>query len=241
METLNSRTELLLGKETVKKISEQKIIIFGLGGVGSWAAEGLVRSGFEHVTLVDADKITVTNLNRQLPALTSTIGEFKADVLRKRLLDINPKAEIIAMNDIFNKENAENFHLETFDVIIDAIDSLTDKAELILTACKTEAYFISSMGAALKLDPLKIQIAEFWKVNGCPLARALRQKFKRHKTFPAKKFQCVFSDELLENKEVDNQEELKFNKAKINGSMVHITAVFGFFIVGEVIKNFGYN
>lgn len=238
METINSRTELLLGKDTVKKISGQKVIIFGLGGVGSWAAEGLVRSGFEHITLVDADKISVTNLNRQLPALNSTIGEFKADVLKKRLSDINPKAEIIAVNGIFSKETAESFHLDDFDVIIDAIDSLTDKAELILRACKTEAYFISSMGAALKLDPLKIQVSEFWKVSGCPLARALRQKFKRMKTFPAKKFQCVFSGELLENKEVDNNEELKFNKAKINGSMVHITAVFGFFIVGEVVKKF---
>ncbi|MBQ5539428.1 MAG: tRNA threonylcarbamoyladenosine dehydratase [Bacteroidales bacterium] len=238
METINSRTELLLGKDTVKKISGQKVIIFGLGGVGSWAAEGLVRSGFEHITLVDADKISVTNLNRQLPALNSTIGEFKADVLKKRLSDINPKAEIIAVNGIFTKETAESFHLDDFDVIIDAIDSLTDKAELILRACKTEAYFISSMGAALKLDPLKIQVSEFWKVSGCPLARALRQKFKRMKNFPAKKFQCVFSGELLENKEVDNNEELKFNKAKINGSMVHITAVFGFFIVGEVIKKF---
>ncbi|MBQ5454163.1 MAG: tRNA threonylcarbamoyladenosine dehydratase [Bacteroidales bacterium] len=238
METINSRTELLLGKDTVKKISGQKVIIFGLGGVGSWAAEGLVRSGFEHITLVDADKISVTNLNRQLPALNSTIGEFKADVLKKRLSDINPKAEIIAVNGIFTKETAESFHLDDFDVIIDAIDSLTDKAELILRACKTEAYFISSMGAALKLDPLKIQVSEFWKVSGCPLARALRQKFKRMKTFPAKKFQCVFSGELLENKEVDNNEELKFNKAKINGSMVHITAVFGFFIVGEVVKKF---
>ena len=238
METINSRTELLLGKDTVKKISGQKVIIFGLGGVGSWAAEGLVRSGFEHITLVDADKISVTNLNRQLPALNSTIGEFKADVLKKRLSDINPKAEIIAVNGIFTKETAESFHLDDFDVIIDAIDSLTDKAELILRACKTEAYFISSMGAALKLDPLKIQVSEFWKVSGCPLARALRQKFKRMKTFPARKFQCVFSGELLENKEVDNNEELKFNKAKINGSMVHITAVFGFFIVGEVIKKF---
>lgn len=238
METINSRTELLLGKDTVKKISGQKVIIFGLGGVGSWAAEGLVRSGFEHITLVDADKISVTNLNRQLPALNSTIGEFKADVLKKRLSDINPKAEIIAVNGIFTKETAESFHLDDFDVIIDAIDSLTDKAELILMACKTEAYFISSMGAALKLDPLKIQVSEFWKVSGCPLARALRQKFKRMKNFPAKKFQCVFSGELLENKEVDNNEELKFNKAKINGSMVHITAVFGFFIAGEVIKKF---
>ena len=192
METINSRTELLLGKDTVKKISGQKVIIFGLGGVGSWAAEGLVRSGFEHITLVDADKISVTNLNRQLPALNSTIGEFKADVLKKRLSDINPKAEIIAVNGIFTKETAESFHLDDFDVIIDAIDSLTDKAELILRACKTEAYFISSMGAALKLDPLKIQVSEFWKVSGCPLARALRQKFKRMKTFPAKKFQCVF-------------------------------------------------
>lgn len=238
MQDINSRTKLLLGEDGVQEISRQKVIIFGLGGVGGWVAEGLVRTGFSDITIVDADVVSITNLNRQIQALTSTVGLSKAEVLKKRLLDINPVAKITAVNGIFNRETADSFQLGTFDIIVDAIDSLSDKAELILRACRTKAYFISSMGAALKLDAGKIQVDEFWKVHGCPLARALRKRFKSMKIFPAKKFQCVFSDELLENQNVENDEELKFNKVKVNGSLVHITAVFGFFIVGEIVKKF---
>jgi tRNA A37 threonylcarbamoyladenosine dehydratase len=155
----------------------------------------------------------------------------KVDALKERLLSINPKAEITALQKIFSEETAESFELDTYDYIIDAIDSLKDKAYLILLACRTQAKLFSSMGAALKLDPTRIQITEFWKVKGDPLARALRNRFKKEKLFPKRKFQCVYSDELLENKQPIDPDD------RGNGSIVHITAIFGFMLAGLVIKD----
>ncbi|MCF0203574.1 MAG: tRNA threonylcarbamoyladenosine dehydratase, partial [Bacteroidaceae bacterium] len=216
------------------------------GGVGSWCAESLVRTGIQHLTIVDADKVTATNINRQLMATQQTIGEPKVDALKQRLLTINPQAQINAIEGIYTEETADSFLLEDYDFIIDAIDSLTPKAHLILHATrvvsqkpKGSCHFFSSMGAALKLDATKIKIAEFWKVQGCPLARALRNKMKKQKTFPSCKFLCVYSDELLENKGSgiagDTSPEA-YHKAAFNGSLAHITATFGFFLAGEVIK-----
>ena len=193
------RTELLLGNEVTDHISQQRVIIFGVGGVGSWCAESLVRSGVRQMTIVDSDRVCITNINRQLMATTKTVGQVKVEALKERLLSINPSAEITAMQKIFNEETANDFDIGSYDYIIDAIDSLKDKALLIEMACQTRAKFFSSMGAALKLDPTRIQVTEFWKVKGDPLARALRNRFKKQKRFPKRKFQCVFSDELLQN------------------------------------------
>jgi tRNA A37 threonylcarbamoyladenosine dehydratase len=253
------RTELLLGNDIMDEIAEKRIIILGVGGVGSWCAESLVRSGFRHITLVDSDRVCITNINRQLMATCKTVGQVKVEALKERLLEINPKAGIKAVQQIYNEETAKSFQLENYDYIIDAIDSLKDKAQLILDACRTESVFFSSMGAALKLDPLKIQIAEFWKVKGCPLAAALRRKFKKSGVFPARKFQCLFSEELLQNrgtnttcgtatclcpktidgpgnKELVNHEWCS-SKARINGTTAHITAIFGFTLAGLVMKD----
>lgn len=225
------RSELLLGDEAMDCIAEKRVIIFGVGGVGSWCAESLVRSGIRKLTIVDSDHVSVTNINRQLMATTKTVGQVKVDVLKERLLNINPSAEITALQQIFSAETASEFCLEEYDYIIDAIDSLKDKALLILMACQTKAKFFSSMGAALKLDPTRIRTAEFWKVTGDPLARALRNRFKRDKTFPKHKFLCVYSDELLENKMPIDPDD------KGNGSIVHITAVFGFMLAGLVVQD----
>jgi tRNA A37 threonylcarbamoyladenosine dehydratase len=225
------RSELLLGDEAMDRIAEKRVIIFGVGGVGSWCAESLVRSGIRKLTIVDSDHVSVTNINRQLMATTKTVGQVKVDVLKERLLNINPSAEITALQQIFSAETASEFCLEEYDYIIDAIDSLKDKALLILMACQTKAKFFSSMGAALKLDPTRIRTAEFWKVTGDPLARALRNRFKRDKTFPKHKFLCVYSDELLENKMPIDPDD------KGNGSIVHITAVFGFMLAGLVVQD----
>ena len=225
------RLELLLGDEAMDRIAEKRVIIFGVGGVGSWCAESLVRSGIRKLTIVDSDHVSVTNINRQLMATTKTVGQVKVDVLKERLLNINPSAEITALQQIFSAETASEFCLEEYDYIIDAIDSLKDKALLILMACQTKAKFFSSMGAALKLDPTRIRTAEFWKVTGDPLARALRNRFKRDKTFPKHKFLCVYSDELLENKMPIDPDD------KGNGSIVHITAVFGFMLAGLVVQD----
>ena len=221
------RSELLLGAEAMSRIAEKRVIVFGVGGVGSWCAESLVRSGIKHLTIVDSDVVCTSNINRQLMATTETVGQVKVEVLKERLLSINPSAEITAIHEFFTAETAESFHLDTYDYIIDAIDSLKDKAHLILMACQTEATFFSSMGAALKLDPTHIKIAEFWKVQGDPLARVLRKKFKHEGQYPARKFLCLYSDELIEP------------KGEGKGSLVHITAIFGHMLAGLVVQDAG--
>ena len=241
-----NRTELLLGKQTTESIFQKRVIIFGVGGVGSWCAESLIRSGIHHLTIVDSDHVCATNINRQLMATTLTIGQPKVEALKERLLSINPHAKINAIQQVYCAETADSFHIETYDYVIDAIDSLENKALLIRHACETQATLFASMGAALKMDPLKIDIAEFWKVKGCPLAKALRQKFKKNKCFPAKKFKCVYSEELLENKGMDTFHETTealpehdWHAAKVhtNGTIAHTTAIFGFMLAGLVVQD----
>ncbi len=253
------RSELLVGEDVMERIAQKRVIIFGVGGVGSWCAETLVRSGIRQLTIVDSDRVCITNINRQLMATTKTVGQVKVEALKERLLTINPQAEITALQKIFTQETAEEFALDSYDYIIDAIDSLKDKALLILMACRTEAKLFSSMGAALKMDPTRIKVTEFWKVQGDPLARALRNRFKRDKQFPKRKFQCVYSDELLTNrghnatcgtehcmcpKAQDGpgdpsllNHEWCSSKAQINGTMAHITAIFGFMLGGLVLAD----
>ena len=225
------RSELLLGDEAMSRIGEKRVIIFGVGGVGSWCAESLIRSGIRKLTIVDSDRVCITNINRQLMATTKTVGQVKVEALKERLITINPSAEITALQQIFTAETAESFQLDSYDYIIDAIDSLKDKALLILMGTKTKAKFFSSMGAALKLDPTRIKTTEFWKVQGDPLARALRKRFKRDGQYPERKFQCIYSDELLENKlPIDPND-------RGNGTIAHITAIFGFMLAGLVIQD----
>lgn len=209
----------------MSRIAEKRVIVFGVGGVGSWCAESLVRSGIKHLTIVDSDSVCVSNINRQLMATTKTVGQVKVDVLQERLLTINPAAEITALHQFFTAETADSFQLETYDYIIDAIDSLKDKALLILMATRTKAQFFSSMGAALKLDPTHIKVAEFWKIQGDPLARTLRKRFKHDGQYPERKFQCVYSDELIESQVTGK------------GSLVHITAIFGFMLASLVVQD----
>lgn len=231
-----SRTELLLGEETMQRLASKRVIVFGVGGVGSWCAESLIRSGIQNLTLVDGDSVSESNLNRQLPATTRTIGRVKVDVLKERLLEINPEACITARHERFSQENAQDFDLGSFDYVIDAIDSLKDKAQLILSACSSGATLFSSMGAGAKIDPTRIKACEFWEVKGDPLARMIRKKFKHLDLFPERKFLCVCSDELLENKGPKVPVE-DSSKACVNGTMAHITAIFGFTLAGLVIKD----
>lgn len=238
MQAIFRRTELLLGDEAMERLSSKKVIVFGVGGVGSWCAESLIRSGIRHLTIVDSDHVCISNINRQLMATTKTVGQVKVDALKERLLSINPSAEITAIQQIFTAETAESFALDTYDYIIDAIDSLKDKALLILLATSLppsrgdkRVAFFSSMGAALKLDPTRIKTTEFWKVQGDPLARALRKRFKRDGQYPKRKFLCVFSDELLQNqKPIDPND-------RGNGTIAHITAIFGFMLAGLVVQD----
>ena len=252
-----SRTERLVGENGIRAITSKRVILFGVGGVGSWCAESLVRSGIRHLTIVDCDTVSITNCNRQLVATSSTIGRVKVEVLKERLLDICPGAEIVALQSVYQAENAESFHLETYDYVIDAIDSLKDKAHLILYATAlskkikegelkgedivNRLTFFSSMGAALRIDPTKIRVAEFWKVKNDTLGRALRKRFKGRKEMPSTKFMCVYSEELpMENRgdvaQADNSPGM-ITKAQINGTMSHVTSIFGFTIAGLVMQD----
>lgn len=224
------RTELLLGQVAMERLQSTKVIVFGVGGVGGWCAESLVRSGVGNITLVDSDSVALSNINRQLMATTKTIGEPKVEVLKKRLLEINPSLKIDAIQKFYCKETESDFSLNDYDYVIDAIDSLKDKALLILRACESKATLFSSMGAALKSDLTRITTTEFWKVKGCPLAAALRRHFKKNKLFPKRKFKCVYSDELLKNKITSEGKTL-------NGTLVHATAVFGFTLTSLLIKD----
>lgn len=238
---LFARTQLLLGPNAMMAIRSKKVILFGVGGVGSWCAEGLIRSGIMHLTIVDPDNVAPTNCNRQLPATTDTIGKRKVDVMKTRLLEINPEAEITAIPEIYSDERSASFHLEEYDYIIDAIDTLQHKAHLLITASKTNAVVFSSMGAGLKIDPQKIQVAEFWKVRGCRLAAALRQRLRKGE-MPHKKIECVYSEEIRENKgkglsHENTNENVSFDKPTVNGTLVHVTAIFGFTLCGLVIQD----
>lgn len=226
------RTELLLGTDAMEQFAAKRVIVFGVGGVGSWCAESLLRSGFTHMTLVDADCVAVSNINRQLPATMLTVGKPKVEVLRERLLSINPEADIEACEKLYTAETAEQFHLEQYDYVVDAIDSLQHKSDLIVRATGLPCRLFSSMGAALKLDPTRVKVAEFWQVQGCPLAASLRRRFRRSKVYPKRKFLCVYSDELLSNQGTRPLEE-----GRVNGTVMHITALFGLTLAGLVVKD----
>jgi len=254
-----NRTELLLGAEVMERIREKRVIIFGVGGVGSWCAECLVREGIEHLTLVDSDVVCVTNCNRQLMATTKTIGEPKVEALRNRLLEINPNADILALQKNYSEETASDFNIDTYDYVIDAIDSLKDKISLIIKTLSNsplkgensgqeasplrggleEPILFSSMGAALRIDPTKVRVSEFWKVKGDPLAAAMRSAMRRNKLFPARKFLCVHSEEQpLPNLGKALQDgSQSFNKVQTNGSLAHVTAIFGMTLAGLVIQD----
>ena len=252
------RTELLMGAETMNVLTQKRVIIFGIGGVGSWCAESLIRTGIGHLTIVDSDRVCTTNINRQLHATTLTVGKVKTDALKLRLLEINPNARITSIQKIYHSKNRDFFELEKYDYIIDAIDSLSNKIDLIRAATRTNAVLFSSMGASLRIDPTKVKVAEFWKVQGCPFGSIIRKKIRKG-DLPAKAFLCVYSEEVLENRgegascgtdqclcpkseNADGDPELAkhewcSSKAVINGTVAHITAIFGFMMAGLVIQD----
>ena len=228
-----ARTERLIGADALARLQQTRVILFGTGGVGSWCAEALVRSGIGHLTLVDPDCVDETNINRQLPATTATVGQPKVEVLRARLLEINPSADITALRQRYEK--GADFGLAGYDVIIDAIDSLTDKMNLLLEASATPAEVFCSLGAACKIDPTKIRVAEFFSVRGCPLGAALRKKMRKENTLPAKPITAVYDEEVLPN--LGPEQDPGPGKAIANGTFAHITGVFGFTLAGLVIEH----
>lgn len=227
MENKFRRIELLYGEDGLERIHNRRVIVFGVGGVGGWCAECLIRSGIQHLTIVDFDRVAASNINRQLPANTETIGMLKVEVLSEYFRKINPEAEVIAMQERYGEGSSLLFNLNNYDYVIDAIDSVADKAHLILAACDSETTLYSSMGAALKSDPTRIRTAEFGKITGDPLARALRQRFKKER-FPARKFTGVYSDEPRMKNRIEE---------KANGSLMQVTAAFGLTLASLVIND----
>ena len=221
------RLGLLMGADAVDAFARLHVAVFGVGGVGGWCAESLVRSGVGRLTVVDSDRVCASNVNRQVMATSRTVGQVKVEALRTRLLDINPDAEISAVASVYSAETSAAFDLGGFDYVVDAIDSMRAKAHLINAVTRLERpVLVSSLGAARKTDPFRIRKSEFWKVQGDGLARALRRRFRQLGEFPAKKFTCVWSDEP----------PAPLGKGGALGSAVHVTAMFGFALAGIVLR-----
>ena len=215
----------------MKRLAEARVLVVGVGGVGSWCAEALVRTGLGHITLVDDDTVAESNVNRQCPATAATVGRSKVEAMAERLRAISPDCEIVALKERFTSTVDLDLSPRP-SLIVDAIDSVDCKAELILGATETGVPIVSSMGAALRLDPTKVKVTRFEKVEGDGLARALRQRFKKLNRFPAAKFTCVWSSESP----VIRTFEHSTIRTSSKGSLMPVTATFGMCLASEAIK-----
>ena len=230
-----SRTELLIGKDGVKKLQNSRVAVFGLGGVGGHAVEALVRSGVGAVDLIDDDKVCVTNLNRQLFATTKTIGKYKVDVAEERLQEINPEVKVTKRQVFYSPETADKFDFSKYDYIIDAIDTVTGKISLIEKSKEFNVPIICAMGAGNKMDPTRFEVADISKTSVCPLAKVMRQELKKRRI---KKVKVVYSKEIpIKIDDSSLKEELKEGKHRIPGSNAFVPSVVGLIIAGEVIKD----
>lgn len=223
MDDFFSRSEALLGEKAMQALRSKRVIIFGVGGVGSFAAEALIRTGLTHLTIVDGDTVQPSNINRQLPATRLTLGQAKVIALKERLLSIYPEAEITALHEMVNNEWLQTKGLEGYDYVIDAIDSVADKTDLIIYATRVRGLKIfSSMGAALRFDPTQVCTGELMSIKGDALARAVRERMKRFQLKPYKKVRCVYSTEQAQ-------------RCETRGSLMQVTAVFGLTLASMVI------
>ena len=226
-----SRTELLIGKDGIEKLNKAKVAIFGIGGVGSFVVEGLARSGIENFVLIDNDTICLTNLNRQIHATTKTIGMYKVDVMKQRILDINPDANIEIYKEFYLPESKIKILNKNIDYIVDAIDTVTTKVLLACQARDLEIPIISAMGTGNKLDPTRFEVTDIYKTSMCPLAKIMRKKLKEN---GVKKLKVVYSKEEPIKPYYD--EIRKEEKVKA-GSISFVPSVVGMIIAGEVIKD----
>lgn len=242
-----SRTELLFGKEAMDKLANSRVAVFGIGGVGGYVCEALVRSGVGAFDLIDDDKVCLTNLNRQILATRRTVGKYKADVMKERMLDINPNADIRVRKCFFLPENAEEFPFEEYDYVVDAVDTVTAKIELVLKAQAADVPIISSMGAGNKLDASQFRVADIYKTKVCPLAKVMRRELKKR---GVKKLKVVYSEEQpirpLEDMASScrahcicppDAERKCTERRDIPGSTAFVPATAGLIIAGEVVKD----
>ena len=242
-----SRTELLLGKDAMQKLSESRVAVFGVGGVGGYVCEALVRSGVGAFDLIDDDKVCLTNLNRQIIATRKTVGKYKVDVMKERILDINPDADVRIHKCFFLPENANEFPFGEYDYVVDAVDTVTAKIELVMQAQKMHVPIISSMGAGNKLDGSQFRVADIYKTKVCPLAKVMRHELKKR---GVKKLKVVYSEEMPTRPIEDMAISCRTNcicppgaehkcteRRDIPGSVAFVPSVAGLIIAGEVVKD----
>lgn len=247
MLTQFSRTELLLGKETMEKLKQSRVAVFGVGGVGGYVCEALVRSGVGAFDLIDDDKVCLTNLNRQIIATRNTVGQYKVDVMKDRILSINPDAQVRTHKCFFLPENADEFPFEEYDYIVDAVDTVTAKITLIMKAEEKQVPVISSMGAGNKLDASAFRVADIYKTKVCPLARVMRRELKKR---GIKKLKVVYSEEKptrpMEDMAIScrnhcicppGAQHKCTERRDIPGSVAYVPSVAGLILAGEVIKD----
>lgn len=228
------RTELLIKEEGIERLQSANILIVGLGGVGSFAAEFLVRSGIGNLTIADGDTVDITNINRQLPALNSTIGKNKTDVVAERILDINPKLNLKKINEFLEPERMEEILTqEKFDYVLDCIDSLSPKLALIITCKRKKIKLVSVMGAGGKTDPSKVMVRDISKTNNCFLAKQIRKKLKKEQIH--KGFRCVFSTEIQDENSLKMTDGSNYKKS-FYGTISYMPAIFGLYATAEVIR-----
>lgn len=242
-----SRTELLIGQDNLNKLKNSKVAVFGIGGVGSFVVEGLVRAGVGKFVLIDDDKICLTNLNRQLHATRKTIGKSKVEVMKERILEINPKAEVTTFQEFYMPGRGDDLISEDCDYIVDAIDTVTGKIDLVLQAKAKNIPIISSMGAGNKLDPTRFEVADIYKTSICPLAKVMRKELKKREIESLK---VVYSKEVpikpMESEDSrcatgcvcppDTTRKCS-SKNQIPGSISFVPSVVGLIIAGEVVKD----
>lgn len=242
-----SRTELLFGREAMDKLQNSRVAVFGIGGVGGYVCEALVRSGVYHFDLIDDDQVCLTNLNRQIIATRKTVGQYKVDVMRERILEINPDADVSVHKCFFLPENADDFPFEEYDYVVDAVDTVTAKIELVMKAQEKGVPIISSMGAGNKLDPSAFKVADIYKTRVDPLARVMRREMKKR---GVKKLKVVYSEEdpkrPIEDMAVScrnhcicppGAQHKCTERRDIPGSTAFVPSVAGLIIAGEVIKD----
>lgn len=239
-----SRTELLLGKDAMEVLSKSRVAVFGIGGVGGYVCEALVRSGVGAFDLVDNDKVCPSNLNRQIIATGRTIGRYKTDVMKERILDINPDADVRIHKCFFLPENADEFPFEEYDYVVDAVDTVTAKIELVMKCKEKNIPIISSMGAGNKLDGSQFRVADIYKTKVCPLAKVMRRELKKRNV---KKLKVVYSEEIpvsprdvigsFDDGICSSTEEQNSTKRSTPGSVAFVPSVAGLIIAGEVVKD----
>ena len=228
------RTELLVKEEGIERLQSANILIVGLGGVGSFAAEFLVRSGIGNLTIADGDTVDITNINRQLPALNSTIGKNKTDVVAERILDINPEINLKKINEFLEPERMEEILTqEKFDYVLDCIDSLSPKLAIIITCKRKKIKLVSAMGAGGKTDPSKVMVRDISKTNNCFLAKQIRKKLKKEQIH--KGFRCVFSTEIQDENSLKMTDGSNYKKS-FYGTISYMPAIFGLYAAAEVIR-----